>query len=172
MKIVVGIDGSEIAETALEAIVPLARAAQAKVLLVAIRQKGVVHETWTRLSAGGDRHASTIPTPAMVGAGHPPMLAVEDRGQAMERARVETEEALSDLAAQHLAGITYETCVEWSDDVPGAIIRVAEHEHAQLIALGTHGRTGFRNNLLGGVAQAVLRGTAIPVLFARKHNAH
>ena len=48
-----------------------------------------------------------------------------------------------------------------------AILEAAFAEHADLIAVGTHGRTGLRHLLLGSVAEAVIRGAPIDVLVAR-----
>ena len=51
---------------------------------------------------------------------------------------------------------------------PGIAEYAKEHE-VDLIALSTHGRTGFRHLALGSVAEAVLRHSTIPVLcFPRK----
>jgi nucleotide-binding universal stress UspA family protein len=41
---------------------------------------------------------------------------------------------------------------------------IARQEHADLIALGTHGLGGFRKWLLGSTTEQLLRGTPIPVL--------
>ena len=47
------------------------------------------------------------------------------------------------------------------------ILRVAEELGADLIALGTHGRTGLQRLLAGSVAEAVLRKAKCPVLALR-----
>jgi nucleotide-binding universal stress UspA family protein len=44
------------------------------------------------------------------------------------------------------------------------ILRTAEEVGADLIALGTHGRTGLRRLLAGSVAESVLRGTRHPAM--------
>jgi nucleotide-binding universal stress UspA family protein len=44
------------------------------------------------------------------------------------------------------------------------IIAVAEEVHANLIVMGTHGRTGLGRLLLGSVAEQVLRKAPCPVL--------
>jgi nucleotide-binding universal stress UspA family protein len=44
------------------------------------------------------------------------------------------------------------------------ILHVAEEQHADLIVLGTHGRTGVARVLLGSVAESVIRHSHIPVL--------
>jgi len=49
-------------------------------------------------------------------------------------------------------------------DAARAILDVAKEENAFLIAVATHGRTGFRRALLGSVADKVIRGASVPVL--------
>ena len=48
------------------------------------------------------------------------------------------------------------------------IVRVAEEEQAELIVLGTHGRTGLSRILMGSVAEAVVRHAPCPVLIYRQ----
>ncbi|MGH8603726.1 MAG: universal stress protein [Gammaproteobacteria bacterium] len=49
--------------------------------------------------------------------------------------------------------------------VPHAeIIRAAEEGGADLIVMGTHGRTGLAHLMMGSVAERVVRGSPIPVL--------
>jgi nucleotide-binding universal stress UspA family protein len=48
-----------------------------------------------------------------------------------------------------------------------AILEAAKAEQADLIAVGTHGRTGLRHFLLGSVAEAVIRGAQVDVLVNR-----
>jgi len=48
------------------------------------------------------------------------------------------------------------------------IVKVAEEEHADLIVMGTHGRSGLNRVLLGSVAERVIRLAACPVLTVRQ----
>lgn len=48
------------------------------------------------------------------------------------------------------------------------IVRFADNQQADLIVLGTHGRTGLRRVLMGSVAEAVVRRANCPV-FTFKH---
>ncbi|SDW55723.1 universal stress protein [Nitrosomonas communis] len=50
------------------------------------------------------------------------------------------------------------------------IVAEAERWQADLIVIGTHGRTGFSRLLLGSVAEGVVRTAAIPVLLIRGHS--
>ena len=48
------------------------------------------------------------------------------------------------------------------------IINSANETNADMIVMGTHGRTGFSQVLLGSVAERVIRTSDIPVLTIRK----
>lgn len=47
------------------------------------------------------------------------------------------------------------------------ILKAAGAEHADLIAMGTHGRTGLAHVLMGSVAESVVRQSSCPVLTVR-----
>ncbi|MFO0906213.1 MAG: universal stress protein [Pirellulales bacterium] len=48
-----------------------------------------------------------------------------------------------------------------------AIVQIAREEQADMIVLGTHGRTGLARLLLGSIAEAVLRHAECPVLTVK-----
>ena len=48
------------------------------------------------------------------------------------------------------------------------ILRFAEERDADMIVLGTHGRTGLSRLLMGSVAEAVVRGAKCPVLTIKQ----
>jgi nucleotide-binding universal stress UspA family protein len=48
-----------------------------------------------------------------------------------------------------------------------AILRLAQESHADLIVMGTHGRTGLQRLALGSVAEDVTRHSRLPVLLLR-----
>ena len=52
-------------------------------------------------------------------------------------------------------------------DPAGEIVRIATEEGAEMIVMGTHGRTGFTRMLMGSVAEAVVRRSPCPVLVYR-----
>lgn len=49
------------------------------------------------------------------------------------------------------------------------IMRTAKSEKADMIVMGTHGRTGLRHLLIGSVAENVVRHSHIPVLVVPGH---
>lgn len=49
-------------------------------------------------------------------------------------------------------------------DAAEEIVQVAEEEHADLVVMATHGRTGLGRLLMGSVAEEVLRRAPCPVL--------
>jgi nucleotide-binding universal stress UspA family protein len=48
--------------------------------------------------------------------------------------------------------------------VPRELLELARREEADLVVLGTHGRTGLARTVLGSVAEEVLRHAEVPVL--------
>jgi nucleotide-binding universal stress UspA family protein len=52
-------------------------------------------------------------------------------------------------------------------DPATAILGVAEETNADLVVMGTHGRTGLRRLLMGSVAEQVVRKASRPVLTVR-----
>ncbi len=53
-------------------------------------------------------------------------------------------------------------------DAARTIVELAEREAYDLIAMGTHGRSGFAHLLLGSVAEKVVRHSKVPVLTIRE----
>ena len=53
-------------------------------------------------------------------------------------------------------------------DPAGEIVRIAADERAEMIVLGTHGRTGMTRLLMGSVAEAIVRRAPCPVLVYRE----
>ncbi len=86
---------------------------------------------------------------------HPPDIQeqVEEARQALARHRAKLPE---DLAV--------DVDVLSADNVARAVADYAQEHGHDLIALSTHGRTGFRRLVLGSVAEAVIRHSHVPVL--------
>ena len=70
--------------------------------------------------------------------------------------RYQLDEADRDISSQ------LEVLEGWS--IPEQILATASRQHADLIVLGTHARTGLRRVFLGSVAEEVLRHARCPVL--------
>jgi nucleotide-binding universal stress UspA family protein len=87
----------------------------------------------------------------------------------------EDAEAFSDIARGEVdpkrdelrrAGFPARTRIEFGG-APGVILRVAEEEDSQLVAMTTHGRTGLERWVLGSVAEKVLRNCRRALLVVR-----
>jgi nucleotide-binding universal stress UspA family protein len=94
-----------------------------------------------------------------------PMIGSMDLGAEMESARAQLEVSceglkdVPDLAVEVISGV----------QIAQAINHYAEQNDVDLIAIATHGRTGWRHLVLGSVAEAVLRNSDVPVItFPRK----
>ena len=97
----------------------------------------------------------------------PPDLPVElvlpnqDEIEQLKRRMVEEE-------AKHGATATAEVAIRGST-LGDAILDVAKAKEAELIVMGTHGRTGVKRLFLGSVAEHVLRHADCPVVTIRGH---
>ena len=80
---------------------------------------------------------------------------------------LEVEEARESLKKQAAAlgdAIPVEPVVISSPRIPTAISHYAKEHDVDLIAISTHGRTGWRHLALGSVAEEVMRHSEVPVL--------
>ena len=68
-------------------------------------------------------------------------------------------------------GVTQITRSVWYGPAAAAIVEAAQFNHAGLIVMTTHGRTGVGRLVLGSVAESVLRGTTVPILVVRDTDA-
>ena len=59
----------------------------------------------------------------------------------------------------------------WYGPAAAAIVEAAQFNHADLIVMTTHGRTGVGRLVMGSVAESVLRGTTAPILIVREAGA-
>ena len=87
-----------------------------------------------------------------------------------ETARKAAEDTLAQAADKvRKSGATVETAliVELGQGVIDAINNEALNWSADLIVIGTHGRTGLTRLLLGSIAEGVVREAAMPVLLIR-----
>lgn len=139
-RILVGLDGSPLAESILDTVQGLAGRLRAEVVLLHV-------------------------TPLME-ALHPPQrdLALDD---VIARERVLGKRYL-DRVARRLrdAGLTVATVVGVGQ-AAAEIVHCAQHERIDLIALATHGRSGVQRWIHGSVADAVLHAATTPLLLLR-----
>lgn len=101
-------------------------------------------------------------------AGFPSNLAmVPAAGELLERIRTETSEEMTRLAARFPGA---QALIR--EGPPRAVIlEVAQEVRADLLVMGTHGRTGLTHVFFGSVAEYVVRHSRIPVLTVRQNNA-
>ena len=89
-----------------------------------------------------------------------PAVSVADMAKEAEDARA----ALADMRTRLPEDVTIDVDVAVHENIPRGIAEYAQKHGADLIAMSTHGRTGFRHLVLGSVAEAVLRHSAVAVL--------
>jgi nucleotide-binding universal stress UspA family protein len=88
----------------------------------------------------------------------------------------EYDRGLSDAAAERLnelaaalaqKGLKARTEIGTGNDVGLELVRSAQHNHADMIIIATHGMTGWRNIAFGSVAENVVKQAECPVLLLR-----
>ena len=84
----------------------------------------------------------------------------------------EAEEYLNAVQARLASkGIRKVETSVWYGPPAAAIVEAARVGRADLIVMTTHGRSGLGRLILGSVAEAVLRGTSIPIMLLRADGA-
>jgi nucleotide-binding universal stress UspA family protein len=143
-KILVPLDGSQLAEQALEPALTLADLAGGEVLLLSV--------TYLKHMFAHDQ-------------GHFGFLLPE---QSIENTRQELEVYLQSLKETHAQlDVELRTKVLEGDEA-GVILDTAVAQEIDLIVMSTHGRTGFSRWYLGSVTEKVLRSSPCPVLVIRE----
>jgi nucleotide-binding universal stress UspA family protein len=147
-KILIPLDGSELAERALEPAFALAEKFEAEIILLRI----------------------TLPEEMPVSI---PALIPYDYGVRSTPSRPYMEEAEAYLNRIQVDWITSPVQVHpqvFSGPPPEIIVSTAREQNADLIVMSTHGRTGISRLVYGSVAEAVLRGSPVPVLLVPGKN--
>ena len=137
-KIIVPLDGSELAEQALQPAVRLARIEGASVILVKVVPP----------SPFGDSELQSALGPA--------------RAQDVTEARDYLDSLLSATIDQSMPVVRR---VLISNDVPGAIMQAAEGAEADVIAIATHGRGALGRARSGSVADRIMRESPISTMI-------
>lgn len=141
-NILIPIDGSPNADRALQEAIGLAKQHNAQLKLVY-----VVEDIFLQSIELADYYDELLET---IRSNGNKILAKAQR--IVQQAGVTTEVKLLDASGERIADIIVAEAKCWSAD---------------LIVIGTHGRTGFSRLLLGSVAEGVVRTAHIPVLLIR-----
>ncbi len=142
-KILVPLDGSELAEKVLPHVVALAKGFGAEPTLISVVE--------LTLGAIGAK-IEAIPEVAAE-------RAAAQRGEAM----LYLQKVQRDLTAQGIGA----TAAVLEGDVASQIIAYAEQHGFDLVAMATHGRSGIDRFVMGSIAEKVVRGTLRPVFLIR-----
>jgi universal stress protein A len=100
--------------------------------------------------------------------GDPPLVAAETTWQVFEEARRWVTEELDKLAARAREKGIKTRSVMRTGTPHQEIVDLATEEGADLIVMGTHGRSGLDRVLICSVAERVIRFAPCPVLTVRK----
>jgi nucleotide-binding universal stress UspA family protein len=98
----------------------------------------------------------------------PPDVSILKEGEYERRLHEDAERQISAMAAQQKQkGLAVRSEVGIANDVGMELLRIAEHNNADLIVIATHGLTGWNQFVFGSVAEKVVRRARIPVLLLR-----
>lgn len=87
----------------------------------------------------------------------------------IERARTSIQATLEEAKAKFSAeGLQVEARLLEGQVIHQEIINAVKETNADLIVIGSHGRTGLKKLFLGSVAQNILGDTGVPVLVVRQ----
>lgn len=90
------------------------------------------------------------------------------QGQYMNAAKAHATEALAKArTAMEEAGVNITTATVEAHSVWRGILEAADAGGADLIVMGSHGRSGIEKLVLGNVAQRVVSHTRLPVLLVK-----
>jgi nucleotide-binding universal stress UspA family protein len=163
-KVLVPLDGSELAEAVLPYVEDLGKRCAAEVILLQVIGPPPDRATAIYQPPKGDMPMPPLPESAedVTIAQHPIY-----REQEMASLRAEAERSLA-RTKERLSKAGLKTRVEVLFGRPAErIVEYAMREKMDLIAMATHGRSGFRRWVFGSVAEKVLRAAALPILLIR-----
>lgn len=142
-KILVPLDGSELAEKVLPHVTALAKAFGAEPTLVTVVEFS--------LGVAGAKLEAI------------PAVAAESKAALRAEALFYLQKVQQSLKVQGIKA----TVVALEGDVASEIIAYAEQKGYDLIAMATHGRSGIGRFIMGSIAEKVVRGAIKPVLLIR-----
>lgn len=126
---------------------------------------------YSLVAPGGTVHLLTVCEPSYVASPFDltPVMTTPPTPAALEALEAKVKEHLKRLVPQAADAQQVVTRMHVVHDVnpAGVIQRVAQELKADLVVMGTHGRTGLGRILMGSVATDVLRHSRTPVLLAR-----
>ncbi|HSB40916.1 MAG TPA: universal stress protein [Methylomirabilota bacterium] len=139
-KILVPLDGSELAEAA---IAPALEMAQAGSSVISLMRAAV---------------ARTLPGTDVIDA---QILAVREAEDYLAGVKEKLEKTGVGRVETHV----------WYGPAGPAIVEAAQMQKADVIVMSSHGRSGLGRIIFGSVAEAVLRGTRVPIFLIRPSDA-
>ncbi|MEH3085960.1 MAG: universal stress protein [Xylophilus ampelinus] len=92
------------------------------------------------------------------------------QAQYLQAANSEADSALSEagnLLTSEAAGLSHQVLRVEADSVHAGILDTATAQRADLLVVGSHGRSAIEKLVLGSVTQRVLSGSHLPVLVVR-----
>jgi nucleotide-binding universal stress UspA family protein len=98
--------------------------------------------------------------PARLSAHMEPADVSEELQARMILARTQLE-----LQADTFAGIKLSVEVVSGIEIVSTVLDYAETHHVDMIAMSTHGHSGFRRLVVGSLAEALIRRTTVPVII-------
>jgi nucleotide-binding universal stress UspA family protein len=161
-KVLVPLDGSELAEAVLPYVEDLGKRCAAEVILLQVITPPPDRATAIYRPPTSDMPMAPLPESAedVTIAQHPIY-----REQEMASLQAEAEQSLAG-AKERLSKVGLEVRVEVLFGRPAEkIVEYAMKEDVDLIAMATHGRSGLSRWVFGSVAEKVLRAVALPILL-------
>lgn len=163
MRALIALDGSKNADAVLAAVAPWLKQTGSRAELLTVLDESEIRgslasspsDVVTPQGTGGTAIRVEEPRPRVV----------EDRTQALARVEAEVGDRLRDLAARYLAGVAYGVHVVAAHPAADAIVGQVRTLQADVVAMGTHGRSGLARVVLGSVAEDVLRRSPVPVFL-------
>jgi nucleotide-binding universal stress UspA family protein len=147
-KIIVPLDGSARAESAVPNVVRLAKSNDAELVLCHI-----------------------APEPQITQLGQPNAKTVEMRNQAAQQNKKTGREYLNRIQARMKdCGLRVSTIVSDGGDVRRALVNVIHEQNADLVVMSSHGQSNHPDVPTGSVANFVIGRSPVPVLMVRRSN--